>query len=214
MEKRTRQSPPRQLLMLAAIIVLVGLACSGWVVLRQQAAAEHPEAALFRSSPETRVLLADTFRSYETEAALRPPLEAVGLQITRDVQSVPKSARTPPHQIVTLAVDHYRHLGVNGSLTLTLFNDRLMEADFHPEDAATYSTHLHRALPDLQRGSTGYAELNNGNLRVWSNVDLANSPVGKVLHTDALVLWQELRLVTQRDDWDARFGNKAAPASP
>ena len=208
-----RLPPPRQLKLLAGAIVLVGLACAGWLAMRHRAVAEHPEAAQFRSSAETRVLLADIFRSYEAESAVRTPLEAAGLSVQRSVLTKPKSPRYPPRQMVTLSVAAYQHLGINGRLTLELFNDRLMEVDFRPDDAAAYSARLHRALPGLQRGSTGHAEFNNGDLRVWSNVDLAKSRVGGALHTDALVLWQDLRLIAQRDDWDARFGSIAVPAS-
>ena len=42
-------------------------------------------------------------------------------------------------------------------------------------------------------------------LRIASSLDLAVSEVGRNLRTRPFVIWQDLRLVRQRDRWDARY---------
>ena len=49
-------------------------------------------------------------------------------------------------------------------------------------------------------------------LQTLHTVDLAKSKVGRTLGSDGVVLWQDLRLIQQRDDWDARFGHIPPPA--
>lgn len=203
---------PKSLRVLAAGIVLAGVAAAGWFYTRTQVPAQHPEASLFRALEEPRVLLADAFRSYDSEAVIGAQLGAAGMPFTRSVSARPESARYPPRKVVSLMVSDYRHLGTTGTLTLAFFNDRLMEADFRPEDSAAYAPALHRHVPGLVRGSTGYAEYRAPPLRIWASVDLARSKVGRSLGADGLVLWQDERLIAQRDDWDARFGSIPPPA--
>lgn len=114
--------------------------------------------------------------------------------------------------MVTLTVEGYPHLGTAGVLVLEFFNDRLMEVDFRPDDPSRYTARLHREYPLLKRGRTGHAEWRTSMLRIWSTVDLAKSKVGRTLGSEGVVLWQDLRLIQQRDDWDARFGHIPVPA--
>ena len=197
---------------LALAIIVAGFAAAGWFYTLTQAPAQHPEAGLFRAIEEPRVLLIDVFRSYDSEAAIDAQLGAAALHFHRSVSARPDSARYPPRKVVSLVVDGYRHLGTGGTLTLSFFNDRLMEAEFRPDDSAAYAPALHRQLPQLLRGPTGYAEYRAPPLRIWASVDLARSKVGRSLGAEGLVLWQDERLTAQRDDWDARFGNIPPPA--
>lgn len=205
--------PRPPLYLLAGAILLVGVLVSWWWAKNNRPPAPHPETAAFETVQEPRLDLLDGFRSYETEAATRGPLEAAGLRVERRVLRRPPSERYPPRALVSLMVEGYRHLGVDGQLTLEFFNDRLMEVDFRPEDPDRYARQMRAAMPQLKRDGVGHAEWSDGTLRVWSNVELARSRVGGSLRTDALVLWQDLRLIAQRDDWDARFGAIPVPAT-
>jgi len=180
--RRPRPVPRRVLYLLAGAIALIGVLVSWWWSRSQALPPEHPETSAFEAALEPRLDLLDGFRSYDGEDAIRRPLEAAG------------------------------HLGSDGQLTFEFFNDRLMEIDFRPDDPAAYAPRLHAAVPGLKRDRVGQAELIDGDRRVWSNVDLARSRVGGSLRTDALVIWQDLRLIAQRNDWDERFGSIPVPA--
>ncbi len=199
-------------MLLAAVIALIGIGCAWWFQQNPQPEKVHPETAQFRNIEEPRVMLADVFRSYDSEAAVTTALEAAGLSVQRNILQRPFNPLHPPRRIATFTINAYRHLDTEGVLMLEFFNDRLMEADFRPDDPARYAARLHRTLPGLQRGRTGHAEWVSPPLRVWSTVDLARSKVGRTLGSEGVVLWQDLRLIAQRDGWDARFGHIPVPA--
>lgn len=118
----------------------------------------------------------------------------------------------PPRELDVLSMKPYQHLGVEGALELQFFNDRLYQAEFEPADAEAYRKALRQALPDLKRRRSGRSELHQGHLRVASSLDLSVSDVGQALRTRPFVIWQDTRLVQQRDAWDREFGpKKAAP---
>ena len=171
----------------------------------------HPDTPLFRSIEAGPVRLMGAFKSYDDEESLRAQLAEAGIAPERSLLSKTPSGRYPPRDMVTLTATKFRHLGELGTLSLELFNNRLMEAEFRPEDASAYAKALRRSIPSLPRGSTGTSEVVQGQLRVFSNVDLAKSRVGGNLGTDAVVLWQDLRLMAQRDEWDSRFGGIPEP---
>ena len=197
---------------LPAALVL-GVAALAWWWQRPDAGpASHPEAAHFASIEASPVTLAERFRSYESESAVASLLESTGLAVQRVVLERPSSPRYPPRRQVQFTVRGYEHLKVTGTLVLEFFNNRLMEVDFRPDDATAYTPRLHREYPALKRDRNGYSERVDGPLRIWTSVDLAKSKVGRSLGTEGVVLWQDLRLIAQRDDWDARFGHIPPPA--
>lgn len=206
---RLLKNPP---LWIAAAIALAGLAAAWWFYQAQQLTPVHPETLSFQQLDESRVLLADVFRSQDSEAAIATALEAAGLRVERSVLARPPSPRYPPRRIASFSVLGYQHLACEGRLVLEFFNDRLMEADFRPDDPACYAARLRRAYPGLSSIGTGHAEWLAPPLRIWSSVDLARSKVGRSLGSEGLVLWQDMRLIAQRDDWDARFGSIPVPA--
>jgi hypothetical protein len=128
------------------------------------------------------------------------------LKPVRNTLSRPPDPRYPVHALDTLTLEHYALLGTQGQLRLQFFNDRLFEVAFKPDDASACAAALKRADPQLRRDSNGRAEHTSGSQRVATNVELAASSVGKSLNTEPYVLWQDLRLVRERDDWDERFG--------
>lgn len=209
---RAAALPKKPLWILAAAIVMVGVGSAWWFHNARQVAEAHPETALFRRIEEPRVMLADVFRSQDSEMAVSTPLEAAGLSVKRTVLERPPNPLHPPRRSTTLTVSGYKHLDCEGTLVLEFFNDRLMEVDFRPDDAARYAPRLRRAVPGLRGIGTAHTEYVQAPLRVWSSVDLAKSKVGRTLGSEGIVLWQDLRLIAQRDDWDARYGHIPVPA--
>ncbi|WP_428310843.1 hypothetical protein [Hydrocarboniphaga sp.] len=145
--------------------------------------------------------------SYASLDQVRREFSAKKLEPEHRLMTPPPDPRYPVHAIDTLTLQHYPLLGTHGRLTLQFFNDRLFEVGYKPDDAAACARALKGALPQLRRDANGRAEHISGSQRVASNVDLAASSVGQSLNTEPYVIWQDLRLIRERDDWDQRFGS-------
>ncbi len=167
--------------------------------------ATHPDTALYTEHGSGLPLIAGFF-SYRSVDAVIAELSAQGATPQRRTLARPPSSDYPTHVLDTLSVDAYALLGTQGRLTLEFFNDRLYEVDFKPQDAKACATALRKLDPQLRRDRNGRSEHVDGERRVVTNVDLAFSSVGQSLGTEPYVLWQDKRLVQQRDDWDRRFG--------
>ena len=189
-------------------IVLPGL----WVAKEAISPGGHSEKARFTEVAADPVLLLDNLKSYETVEAVRARFDTAKLQYTVTPVRPAPSSKYPPRDRDTIVVGEYKHLAVPGQLTLEFFNDRLYEATFVPSELGTYIDKLHAADQRLKRDRNGRAERVVGNLRVASNVDFADTDVGRNLQTKPYVIWQDLRLVQQLDDWDKRF--VALPGRP
>lgn len=197
---------------IAVITIIVSLVSMSWTVKEYVLPpAEHSDTAFYTSVEEQRVELGG-FRSYDNMEAVRKVLSdgKFSAQLTQ-LHSSPSSAY-PIHQMDTLTVEKYTHLGQAGQLTLEFFNDRLYEVDFNPVNPKTYVTELHKAFPALKGNMAGASQLIDGSLRIASNVDLAANSVGQSLGSNAYVIWQDMRLIRQRDQWDMNFS--AAPTEP
>lgn len=159
---------------------------------------------------ETSVIELMAFRSYASLDSVTAALEKAGYspELTSNHRQVPEEY--PPYNIDRIAVGEYRHLGQTGSLTLQFFNDRLFEVEFRPNDAEAYTKAFRGQYPQLPRSKTGRTEWTSGQLRMASSLDLAVSDVGRALRTKAYVMWQDRRLVGQRDSWDARYAPELA----
>lgn len=164
----------------------------------------HPLTELYTSTPAQKITLA-SFRSYDTVDVTRDTLTKEGYEFTTKALHTPFSELYPPHDMETINVEKYKHLGNEGSLNLEFFNNRLYEVEFIPADPASYAHTLRKEFPDLQRNRVGSGLLISGNLRVSSNVDLARSDVGQTLGSHPFVIWQDLRLIRQRDQWDRDY---------
>lgn len=164
----------------------------------------HPEAAQY-TRVAVGVQMADRFRSYQDLQSVTETLSAAGFENLRtSSRRAADSSSYPPYGFDTVVVSEYTHLKATGKLTLQFFNGRLFQAEFVPADPETYARQL-RGL-DLQRDANARAEKVEGHLRLASTVGLAISPVGRQLRTEPFVLWQDLRLVQERDQWDEKFG--------
>ena len=188
-------------ILIGLAVVLPGL----WVAKEKIAPGGHPEKGRFTEVAADPVDFLDGIRSYDTVEALRARLDGAKLQYTVTPVRPAPSGKYPPRDRDTIVVAVYKHLGVEGQLTLELFNDRLYEATFVPSELSDYAEKLHKADTRLKRDRNGRAERTVGHLRVASNVDFADTDVGRSLQTKPYVIWQDLRLVAQLDEWDRRF---------
>lgn len=169
------------------------------------APAVHPEKERFTDVAADPVALLDTFRSYETVEDARAALDQAKIQYAVTGDHPPPSGKYPPRDRDTIEAKAYKHLGIEGDLTLEFFNNRLYEADFVPAEVDEYVEKLHKADPRLKRDRLGRSERIVGNLRLATNVDFAATDVGRNLRTKPYVIWQDLRLTQQLDEWDRRF---------
>lgn len=197
-----KSKPLRWLPILVGLaIVLPGL----WVAKEKIAPGGHPEKDKFMEVAADPVPLLDNLQSYATVETVRGQIEAAKVPFTLTPVRTQPSSKYPPRDRDTLTANAYKHLGVEGVLTLEFFNNRLYEATFVPSEPGEYAEKLHKADPRLKRDRNGRSERTIGHLRIASNVDFADTDVGRNLGTKPFVIWQDLRLVAQLDDWDRRF---------
>lgn len=217
-QKRSWLEPPewwkkwKPLRWVAVGTILFSLASMSWTVTNYVLPpAEHAETAFYTSVEVSRVDLGG-FRSYDSLDAVRDQLAAEKFTATLTQLHSTPSPSYPERKMDTLTVAKYRHLDQPGELTLEFFNNRLYEVDFAPVDPVAYAPQLHKSVPQLKRNQAGDTQLLEGSLRITSNVDLAANAVGMGLGTSAYVIWQDRRLIRQRDQWDQSFS--AIPAEP
>lgn len=164
----------------------------------------HPETALY-TRVAVGVPMADRFRSYQNMESVTAELSTAGFtQWSGEFRRAADSSEYPPYRFDTLVVTGYKHLGEDGRLSLQFFNDRLFQVEFVPADAQDYARRA-RSL-GLERVANARSEKIEGDLRLASTVDLAVSQVGRHLGTEPFVMWQDLRLISERDQWDEKFG--------
>ena len=175
-----------------------------------ESAAIHPEAQQYTVRQMPTEPLAEIFNSYDSIDAVAAALADHGYQAKRTSSHKPQSRRYPPRDLDTLEVDGYQHLGSRGQLDLEFFNDRLYQARFEPADIRRYVPKLHAAEPTLQRDGVGRSEQTLGNLRIATDIDLANSRVGRYVDAKPYLLWQDLRLKRQLSEWESRYGPESS----
>ncbi len=166
---------------------------------------EESALAEFTSIADDPVRLVGTFRSYASVDAVVFELERAGFKPITETSNARARVGVPPRDLTTVTVSQFRHWNVVGKLTLQFFNDRLYQSEFEPDDPATYAKAQRRELPQVKSEKSGRAVWVGGNLRIASSLDLAVSEVGRKLRTRPFLLWQDRRLVRQRDEWDRRF---------
>ncbi|NGY06429.1 hypothetical protein [Solimonas terrae] len=168
-------------------------------------------AAYTARPPEAqRLLFFAPFRSYAGLEETQTALEKAGYEPQRVSRHARVPDGVPPSDLDILTVKNYRHLDQPGALELQFFNDRLYQVEFEPQDAAAYRAQFRHQWPQVGHEKSGRSEVVSGALRIASSLDLSVSDVGRALHTRPYVLWQDLRLVHQRDDWDYQFAEAAA----
>ncbi|MES0874819.1 hypothetical protein [Sinimarinibacterium thermocellulolyticum] len=173
-------------------------------------AADSELAAFTRVEPDP-VRLLGPYRSYASVDEVVFDLERAGFAPIVESRHLPVRKDVPPRDLDTVTVMQYRHWDVPGRLQLQFFNDRLYQTEFEPEDPARYQAAQRRELPQLGREPSGRSEYIAGHLRIASSLDLAISEVGRQLGTRPFLIWQDRRLVRQREEWDRRFAVAAVP---
>lgn len=195
------------------ILVVLGIVLPGlWVAKEKIAPGAHEEKGRFTEVVADPVAFLDGMRSYASVESVRAALDAAKVQYTVAAVRPKASGKYPPRDRDTIVAGLYKHLGVEGQLTLEFFNDRLYEATFVPSEVDVYADKLHNSDKRLKRDRNGRAERVVGNLRVASNVAFADTDVGRSLQTKPYVIWQDSRLVQLLDEWDRRF--VALPGRP
>ncbi len=167
------------------------------------AGAEAPDARAAYTQVETeRVRMMDVLRSYDSVATVQALLAQGGYAAALStIERKPPSFRHPPYRNDTLAVSKYSHETYEGKLTLEFFNDRLYQAYFVPAQPADYLRWLRGRGVALPVKRTGRSSLTQGYLHITTNIDFASSEVGQAMPSSAFVLWEDLRLVQQMQDW-------------
>lgn len=189
------------------------VAALAWAALLYLRPSQHPETARFTQRHDG-LPLAASWMSYASIVEIGRGLDLQHFVPERRTLARPPDRRYPPHALDTLTVEHYPLLGTQGQLSLQFLNDRLFEVGFRPDDAALAAATLQRQNPQLQRDANGRAERTEGELRLATNLELAVSSVGSTLDTEPYVLWQDLSLIRERDEWDQRFGALPYKMSP
>lgn len=169
------------------------------------------EIAAFSRIEKDPVRLLGPYRSFASVDEVVFDLERAGFAPIVESRHPGVRDGVPPRDLDTVTVMQYRHWDVPGRLQLQFFNDRLYQTEFEPEDATRYKIAQQRELPQLKRETSGRSEYIVGHLRIASSLDLAISDVGRKLDTRPFLIWQDRRLVRQRDEWDRRFALAAVP---
>lgn len=175
-----------------------------------EAPATDSEIAAFTRVEQDPVKLLGSYRSYIGVDEVVYGLERAGFKPLVESRHAAVADDAPPRNLDVVVVHQFRHWDVQGRLELQFFNDRLYQTEFEPEEPGIYLAAQRRELPQLKRERSGRSELIDGNLRIASSLDLAVSEVGRKLRTRPFMLWQDRRLVRQRDEWDRRFRTAAA----
>lgn len=193
---------------LAVTTILIGGASGMWSSARLlMQPSDHPETAEYLAVQSTPVKLMGIFNSYERVDAVTTQLTDGGFQWTRKRNHRMPDSEFPPRDLDSVEVSAFQHLDNEGSLILKFFNDRLYEAEFVPKNLEAYAEALRQSDARLKRDRIGKVEFVEGALRFASNVELANSPVGRGLKTSPYAIWQDQRLIRQRNQWDASYGS-------
>lgn len=197
-----------------AVIGLCAFGLYSWLDLGKQAvvALQKPHAATadYTAVAPNPVDLMPPLRSYSSVADVEAILKQAEYGWRKSEIRTPATPDHPPRNLDTIVANGYRHLDVAGELTLDFFNDRLMEAAFIPSDPQAYVQQLRRQGIRASRNENGRAELIRGHQRLASNVELAVTEVGRNIGTTPRIIWQDLRLIAQRDEWDQVYGVIAA----
>lgn len=197
------------LMPVAAIAMVAGAAYlavrTGIVDLGPQ---QHPDTGRYTEHEGAPQQLLTGFISYQAVVATQTSLESMGLyQWQWSKRHLMADKRYPPRNTDVMIVPEFPYCDTTGALTLEFFNDRLYRASFDPKDLDLCAQALPKLLQGLRPAPNNRAERRSGDLRVATNIDFARTAVGRSLGTSAYVLWQDLRLQRELEEWDDRFGS-------
>ncbi len=188
---------------LAAVVLVLWLKPEWW-----RGQETRPDFSAYLRIEEPRVLLIDSFRSYDGQQPVAQQLRAAAFAWSVERLHVEGSNDYPPYKLDTFRVRDYRHLGHAGQLKLEFFNDRLWSATFTPNEPEAYLRRLARDGVQLRKAAVSVWERQDGNLRIASNIIYATSNVGRTLNTEPYASWEDMRLSAQSRQWYAEYGSK------
>lgn len=166
---------------------------------------DHPETDRFTGRVADPARFLYGFSSYQSVTSAQAAIEASGAAWVLTENHALPSSRYPLRDFDELKVSDFGFCGTRGELLLQFFNDRLFEAVFDPGDPLTCLRSIREQFPALERDDNGRAEWIEGPLRIATNLYLVTSPVGEALGTQPYVIWQDQRLIANRDEWERRF---------
>jgi hypothetical protein len=150
---------------------------------------------LFGCSSSGTTLLCNDFQSYETLQNVRTHLSRKNQTVkwNEEVQSTAPKDPRPPY-LITYLSGPYELSGIAGHLRLTFYNDRLMEADFSPENEERYLTALRSQNSKVPGKPAEEVVLDR---RTKFRFDAG--PEGKLFFT-----WYDPKLENEWNDWVAK----------
>lgn len=146
----------------------------------------------FTEVERTRSLLLPGFVSYSSRKEIASKLPPQSEIKVIEETSLAKDNSIPPYRIHTVSVSPYTHLDQRGKLLITLYNDRLLQTAFYPENIDEYVAALKKSGTAVAFGQ----ELVSGHTTIWIGIDFDNNHY---------VGWADKRLREQQRRWLARY---------
>lgn len=189
---------PQVIVIVLAAACVAGIGVWAWQKYGQPAweAAFSAKEATPHAGP---VALAPPLRSQMPLQQVTAYLDQNELVYSSDRINLPAIGDSPAKKLDTLRVPDFRHLGINGVLTLHFFQGLLYESVFEPDVVTEYAHAVRKHMglrPDPRQN--GRSERIQGNQRIASNVYMADTKVGRSLDTQPFMLWQDLHLLKKR----------------
>jgi hypothetical protein len=132
--------------------------------------------------------LADGLESLSNESMVRARLARPGSEWTIVEEPSSRSGTGSNFRIKRLSIKPHLHDGVEGSLELIFFNDRLMATWFFPSQPEFYKTNLRSHEMTPIKGQITVSP----NVRTW----IARAADGRLYQG-----WEDVRLARERDQW-------------
>lgn len=133
------------------------------------------------------------FRSYNSVKEVETDLRALGFDFTALAKNLSEGKSLPPYKLYTIEVDHYMHLGYPGRLTMVLFNNRLSQLIFYPDQPAPYKIILQKKTNRVFKERTKN--------RIYQYVTLS---IGNNKDDKTYFKWEDQRLMAEQKAWTMR----------
>lgn len=173
-------------LILIEITILCGVACffygEYW----------HFPPVTFERVAENRCALINEIPSYQRIKELEEFLNSKGIFDYEKKEANPATGSRPSYRICEISINDYEHLGIKGRLSLSFFNNRLMESRFFPSD-------LHSYLLRLEKENIGLRSRKQVLIGHFTEVVVGSESEG------VYVAWRDSRLVEELKLWVKRY---------
>ena len=136
-------------------------------------------------------LMVGAFQSYSSIGDVRRIAPQVSV-VKDDLWS--DGSTRPQYRVTTLRIARYTHLGVQGTIELHFFNDRLMTVAFTPDDLPVY-------LVALRTKGISLDPARNAPFVIGRKVEVRTIRG----HALSAVVWTDRRLSKEMESWVARY---------